>query len=221
MVKLTDFSNASRLPAIDEPGGVIGDIRSSMAYMSPEQTGRMNREVDYRSDFYSLGVLFYHLLTGTLPFNANDSLELAHCHIARRPVPPRQVNMTIPESLSLIVMKLLAKSPDDRYQSAHGIESDLRWCLEQVEDEGEIKPFALGRQDISERFTIPGKLYGRAKEKSVLNEAFDRASGGTLEIVLLSGRPGIGKTALVEEMSKPIAGRGGVFHQGQVRSART
>ena len=137
---------------------------STLAYLSPEQTGRMNRVVDYRTDFYSLGVTFYELLTGGLPFRSDDPLELIHSHIAKRPMPPSEIGGSIPEPLSRIVMKLLAKTAEERYQSALGLRADFEHCARQWTDRGEITPFPLGQQDMSDRFVVPQYLYGREQQ---------------------------------------------------------
>ena len=159
-VKLTDFSIASRLsvenPRISNPNFIEG----TLAYMSPEQTGRMNRLVDCRSDFYSLGVTLYEMLTGQLPFTATDPMELVHCHIAKMPVPPDEVG-EIPQAISDIVMKLLAKTAEDRYQSALGLKVDLETCLVQLQSSGQIENFVPGRYDRGSQLLIPQKLYGR------------------------------------------------------------
>src|SRR5580704_1128310 len=172
-VWLTGFGVASRLPRELQPPTPPDIISGTLAYMAPEQTGRMNRSVDARSDFYSLGVTLYLMLTGALPFDAADPLEWVHCHIARRPTPPRD-RAAVPEPLSAIVMKLLAKNAEERYQTAAGLEADLRRCLTQFQSHGRIDSFALGAHDSSDRLLIPEKLYGREREVDDLLAAFDR-----------------------------------------------
>jgi PAS domain S-box-containing protein len=186
------------------------------AYVSPEQTGRMNRSVDYRTDFYSLGITLYRMLTGRLPFQGNDALEWTHCHIARSPPPPAEVAPDIPEAVSGIVMKLLAKLPEDRYQSAHGLQADLERCLVQWQACGRIDPFPLAADDVSDRFQIPHKLYGRDQERATLLAAFTRvASSGDAALVTVSGYSGIGKSSLVHELHQPIVRESGYFISGK------
>jgi len=213
---LTGFGIASRLPREHrgpEPPEVIA---GTLAYMAPEQTGRMNRSVDSRSDLYALGVTFYEMLTGTLPFTATDSMEWVHCHIARQPVSPDERVAGIPEALSAIAMKLLAKTAEDRYQTAAGVEADLRRCLAAWEAFGRIDPFPLGTQDASDRLLIPERLYGREREIDTLLAAFDRVvAHGTPELVLVSGYSGIGKSSVVNELHKVLVPPRGLFASGK------
>ena len=172
--RLTGFGIASRLPRerqAPEPPEVIA---GTLAYMAPEQTGRMNRSIDSRSDLYALGVTFYQMLTGRLPFSAADPMEWVHCHIARKPVAPAERLESVPAVLSEIVMKLLAKTAEERYQTAAGVERDLRRCLAEWERNERIEPFALGEHDAPDRLMIPEKLYGREREVETLLAAFDR-----------------------------------------------
>src|SRR5947199_111145 len=183
--------------------------------MSPEQTGRMNRDVDYRTDFYSLGVTLYEMLTGKLPFESADPLEVVHCHIARVPLAPSALDGAIPGPLSDIVMKLLAKTAEDRYQSGFGLREDLARCLAEWEATGRIEGVVAGRTDLADRFLIPQRLYGRDGEVATLLAAFERASGGGAELLLVSGYSGIGKTSLIHEVHKSLTHRRRRFIPGQ------
>ncbi|MFS8117599.1 MAG: AAA family ATPase, partial [Microcoleus sp.] len=214
-VKLIDFSISSLLPREEKQIQNPNVLEGTLAYMSPEQTGRMNRGIDYRTDFYSLGVTFYQLLTGQLPFNSTDPMELVHCHIARIPTPPIDWVPAISVMVNNIIMKLMAKTPESRYQSAGGLRYDLENCWQQWQENGTISEFALGNRDICDRFVIPEKLYGRETEVKTLLEAFDRVSEGTCEIMLVAGFSGIGKTAVVNEVHKPIVRQRGYFIKGK------
>src|SRR6478672_12775799 len=220
-LKIIDFGISTILsrenPTIRNPNVLEG----TLAYMSPEQTGRMNRSLDYRTDFYSLGVTFYELLTRQLPFETTDVLELVHCHIAKQPLSPSQVNPEIPQLVSDIVMKLMGKNAEERYQSAIGIKADLEECLNQLHSHNNISVFPLGCQDISDRFQIPQKLYGREREIDSLLTAFETVSShrqdacATSSMMLISGYSGIGKSALVQELYKPITQQRGYFISGK------
>jgi PAS domain S-box-containing protein len=215
-VWLTGFGIASRVPRERQAPEPPETITGTLAYMAPEQTGRMNRSVDSRSDLYALGVTFYELLTGALPFTASDSIELIHCHIAREPVPPHEIASALPAALSMIVMKLLAKTAEERYQTAAGVGADLRKCLTAWESFGRIDPFPLGLQDASDRLMIPEKLYGREGEIATLLAAFDRVvKHGGSELVLVCGYSGIGKSSVVNELHKVIVLPRGIFISGK------
>ncbi|MGF6542033.1 serine/threonine protein kinase [Paraburkholderia youngii] len=190
-VRLTGFGIASRLPRERQSPEHPELIAGTLAYMAPEQTGRMNRSIDSRSDLYALGVTLYEMLTGTLPFTALDPLEWVHCHIARQPAAPHERVSGIPAPLSAIVMKLLSKPAEDRYQTAAGLEWDLRKCLAEWEAAHRIDPFPLGAHDTTRQLLIPEKLYGRRSEIATLLDAFERVAGqGTRELVLVSGYSG-------------------------------
>jgi predicted ATPase/signal transduction histidine kinase len=211
-VKLIDFSIASLLPRETQEIKSSNVFEGTLAYLSPEQTGRMNRGVDYRTDFYSLGVTFYELLTGRLPFETHDPMELVHCHLTKQ---PPTLEEEIPPVVSDIVMKLMAKNPEDRYQSALGIKHDLEICLNQWQETGHIESFELAKRDICDRFVVSEKLYGRQVEVNTLLAAFDRVSQGNRELILVAGFSGIGKTAVVNEVHKPIVRQRGYFIKGK------
>ncbi|MDJ0704810.1 MAG: serine/threonine-protein kinase PknK [Leptolyngbyaceae cyanobacterium MO_188.B28] len=214
-VKLIDFSSASLLPKETQEIQNPNVLEGRLAYLAPEQTGRMNRGIDYRVDFYGLGVTLYELLTGELPFQSDNPLELVHCHIAQTPTPPHQVNSAIPPMVSAIVLKLMAKNAEDRYQSALGLRYDLEQCLSQWRQVGEIVAFKVGQRDLSDRFLIPEKLYGREAEVQTLLDAFERIAKGHSEMMLVAGFSGIGKTAVVNEVHKPITRQQGYFIKGK------
>ncbi|MEH2066453.1 MAG: AAA family ATPase [Nostoc sp.] len=249
VVKIIDFGIATEFNRTNPTFKSPHVLEGTLAYLSPEQTGRMNRLLDYRTDFYSLGVTFYELLTGHLPFPTTDMLELVHCHIAKQPVPPHEINTTIPKPVSDIILKLMAKNAENRYQSAWGIKADLEICVQQLAEIGQISSIQLGLQDVSDQFQIPQKLYGRDKEVAMLLAAFvrvacpednrvacpesncvaalpnnsettsQREQAGEpkfqVEMMLVSGYAGIGKSALVQEIYKPITQKRGYFISGK------
>lgn len=215
-VRFTGFGLASRLPrerqAPDPPEAIAG----TLPYMAPEQTGRMNRSIDSRSDLYSFGVVLYQMLTRSLPFTASEPLEWVHCHIARKPLAPHERLENIPAPVSQIVMKLLAKTGEERYQTAFGIEKDLRHCLAEWERKGRIDPFPLGEHDAPDRLLIPEKLYGRMREVETLLDSFDRVvKSGVPELVLVSGYSGIGKSSVVHELHRALVPPRGLFAAGK------
>ena len=211
-VKVGNFGAASRVAREQTAAGPERLLEESLPYVSPELTGRMNRAVDSRSDLYSLGITYYQLLTGRLPFTARDAIGWVHCHVARKPAPLARFRDGLPSVLSDIVLKLLAKVPDDRYQSAAGLQRDLERCLRQLRESGNITSFALGAEDTSDRFLVPQTVYGREAACAALREAFERVvATGQPELVLVSGPSGIGKSAVVYELRRPIMGRQGFF----------
>jgi len=219
---LIDFSIASLLPKESQQLQNPNQLEGTLAYISPEQTGRMNRGIDYRSDFYGLGVTFYQLLAGKLPFESNDAMELVHSHIAKMPAALGNRELLtgnrgeeIPGVLSELVLKLMAKNAEDRYQSAKGIKHDLEVCWRQWQEKGSISAFELASRDLSDRFIIPEKLYGRETEVKTLLDAFERVGAGTTETILVAGFSGIGKTAVVNEVHKPIVEKRGYFIEGK------
>ncbi len=263
-IQLIDFSIASVLPKETQGAQNPRGLEGTLAYLSPEQTGRMNRGIDYRTDFYGLGVTLYELLVGQVPFQSKDPMELVHCHIARTPAAPDNINPSLPPVLSAIVLKLMAKNAEDRYQSALGLKRDLEHCLIQWKDTETITDFELGQQDVSDRFLIPEKLYGRQSAVQTLLDAFSRISqpteeatisdtaksvedtylehtntkkanteknnteknnvekisakkirSGNAEVLLVAGFSGIGKTAVINEVHKPITRQRGYFIKGK------
>ncbi|MEH2025344.1 AAA family ATPase [Nostoc sp.] len=233
VIKFIDFGIATQFNRTNPTFKSHYVLEGTPAYLSPEQTGRMNRLLDYRTDFYSLGVTFYELITGYLPFPTTDILELVHCHIAKQPPPPYKLNATIPKPVSDIIVKLMAKNAEDRYQSTWGIKADLEFCADQLKEIGQIDSIQLGLQDVCDQFQIPQKLYGRDNEVSMLLAAFDRVTSSQnyaqktvqqeqkdnrtfkVEMMLVSGYSGIGKSALVQELYKPITQKRGYFIWGK------
>ncbi|MDJ0695612.1 ATP-binding sensor histidine kinase [Mastigocoleus sp. MO_188.B34] len=214
-VKLIDFSIASLLPKETQEIQNPNVLEGTLSYLAPEQTGRMNRGIDYRSDFYAIGVTLYQLLTGRLPFVADDPLELVHCHIAKIATAVHQVNTNVPKILGAIVAKLMAKNAEDRYQSALGLKHDLQFGLNQWKETGSIAEFDLGQRGLCDRFLVPEKLYGREAEVQTLLDTFDRVADGNSELMLVAGFSGIGKTAVVNEVHKPIVKQRGYFIKGK------
>jgi len=215
-VWLMGFGIASRLPRERQSAEPPEFIAGTLAYMAPEQTGRMNRSIDSRSDLYALGVTLYEMLTGTLPFTASDPMEWVHCHIAKQPLPPAERRKDVPRSVSGIITKLLAKTAEERYQTAAGLESDLRRCLAEWDCDHRIGEFLLGEHDRPDRLLIPEKLYGRQREVGTLLASFDRVvKSGTPELMLVSGYSGIGKSSVVNELHKALVWPRGLFASGK------
>jgi len=214
-VKLIDFGIASELHTENAEATGVNSLGGTLEYIAPEQTGRMNRSIDYRSDYYSLGVTFYELLSGVLPFLVEDQMELVHCHIARQPILLNQFDPSIPVALAQIIEKLMAKTAEERYQSSFGLKADLEICVDAFITTGTIKDFTIGKVDILERFQIPKRLYGREVEMELLVSALNKVGKGNTEILLVSGYAGIGKSALVSEMHKFIAAKNGYYTSGK------
>ncbi len=204
MLKLIDFSSAGIISRENPTVETAMLMTATLPYMSPEQTGRMNRMVDWRTDFYSLGVTLYELFTGRLPFEATEPLELVHAHMALMPEPPHEINEDIPPVLSDIILKLMAKDAEGRYQSALGILQDLKECSDRFSASGRIDSFEIAQKDISDRLQIPQKLYGREAEIETLLKGFEQVSVGACKTVLVTGPAGIGKSALVREVQSAI-----------------
>ena len=214
-VRLIDFHISSELSRERQGLELSKGLEGSLPYVSPEQTGRMNRAVDYRSDYYSLGATFFELLTGELPFEAGNVLEWIHCHISKPPPAPRAILPAIPRMVSDIVVKLMAKNAEDRYQSAYGLIVDLQRCHDELNRLGAIQPFELGARDVSSRFEIPERLYGRDAELALLRDCCDRVTQGANELCVVSGYSGVGKSALVNELVRSIAREQGYLIQGK------
>src|SRR6516164_7372345 len=213
---LKGFGIASRLPRERQAPEPPELVAGTLAYMAPEQTGRMNRSIDSRSDLYALGVTLYEMLTGSIPFTANDPMEWVHCHIARQPVSPGERRRDVPETISQIILKLLAKTAEDRYQTATGLMADLGKCLDEWESYKRIRSFSLGAHDISDRIHMPEKLYGRDREIKTLLDAFDQVvTAGKTNLVLVSGYSGIGKSSVVNELHKVLVPPRGLFASGK------
>ncbi len=215
VLKIIDFGISTQLSKQSLSFKNPNVLEGNLAYISPEQTGRMNRSLDYRTDFYSLGITLYELFTGIIPFATTDIMELVHCHIAKQPVPPHHINSDLSEAISNIIMKLIEKTAEARYKSAWGLIADLQVCKDALQKTGTIEVFPLAQQDISDRFHIPQKIYGRKNERDMLLEAFERVTNKKSEIMLITGYSGIGKTVLVKEIYTSLTEKNGYFISGK------
>ncbi|WPC43820.1 diguanylate cyclase domain-containing protein [Clostridium sp. JS66] len=211
-VKLTGFESAS---LFSQELSYVNDLENALEYISPEQTGKTKSKIDYRTDFYSLGIIFYEMITGFLPFQADDKLAMVHCHLAVQPAPPCENNIDIPKVISDIVMKLIEKMPENRYQSAVGLKRDLQRCKKLFENTGSVEYFKIGEKDFSEAFKIPDKLYGREKEIKILKAAFQRINKKPMEIVMITGYSGVGKSQLVNTVQRSVKEQFGYFISGK------
>jgi len=216
-IKIIDFNQATYWRQRTQPGVPGHDVTGSLAYLAPEKTGRVNRsfELDHRSDLYSLGITFYQLLCGTLPFKAADTMGLIHQHIAVQPMPPHQYKSTISQQLSHIILKLLQKEAEKRYQSAEGLLYDLNYCLLALNETGAIPEFKLGEKDFSNKLILSSYLYGREAETKTLLAALERISQGAREVLMVTGQPGVGKSILIQEIQKSITLKKGYFLTGK------
>lgn len=215
VIRLIDFSIASELSQERQNGSLSGRLEGALPYMSPEQTGRMNRDLDHRSDFYSLGVTLFEMLTGRLPFRAQSALEWVHSHIGRPAPAPDEFDAAIPKALSTIVLKLLSKNAEDRYQSGFGLCQDLDRCRRELAQTGAISTFALGLRDVPRTFRVPQKLYGREAELATLLTLIEQVTGGAALFCMVSGYSGLGKSALISEINKLLVGHRGYLIQGK------
>lgn len=214
-VKLTDFGIIAELTHENDEIYHPDVIQGTLSYMSPEQTGRVNRETDYRADIYALGILFFEMLTGELPFRSSDPMEMIHAHIALEPKPPNHVNTAVPNVLSKIILKMMAKAPEERYQNCFGLAVDLQTCLELLTENNQIEAFPIAKRDLAQKFIVPPILVGREEESQKLMDSFKRVTNGATELMLVSGRPGIGKSALINEIHKPVVAKNGYFISGK------
>lgn len=215
-VKIIDFGISTQLNKLTYQPRHPKQLEGTLAYISPEQTGRMNRALDYRTDFYSLGVTLYEMFTGKLPFESSDPMELVHSHLVKSPTPPDEINSSIPSAISQIILKLLEKKAEERYQSAAVLVDDLEECLKQFEGKGRIENFIPGKNNVSDRFQLSQKLYGREEIVKILEEAFqDVCDTGDCELTLVEGYSGVGKTSIIQELYKPVTRKRGTFISGK------
>ncbi|NLD47246.1 MAG: AAA family ATPase [Clostridiaceae bacterium] len=214
-VKLIDFGISAKYLREASQHINLNILEGSLDYLSPEQTGRINRPVDYRTDLYSLGITLYEVFTGQLPFRCDDEIEIIYSHIAKTPIPPIELNPEIPQILSDIIIKLISKAAEERYQSSLGLKKDLEYCLKMLEEKRKITGFVLGDGDYGDRFEIPHKLYGREAEIELMIDVFEKAADGHCEFLWVSGYSGIGKSSLIHEILKPITVKKGYFISGK------
>lgn len=214
-LKLIDFGIALTLAQQKTLPAIPSQLAGTLAYISPEQTGRTNRSIDYGTDFYALGVTLYEMLAGECPFTATDTMELVHAHLASEPLSPSVKNPAVPAMVSQIVLKLMAKGAEERYQSTHGLGADLKRCLKQLRRSGQVEPFTLASRDVRQRLRIPQRLYGRDKPLETLMDCFERVARGGRELMLVAGKAGVGKSALVQSLYRPLTGERGHFASGK------
>jgi len=214
-VYIIDFSISTQIPRENQEIINPDHLEGTLAYISPEQTGRMNRSIDYRTDFYSLGITFYEMLTGKVPFESDDPLEMVHAHIAKKPIPPKKINNEIPDVISNIILKLLSKNPEDRYKNLKGLLNDLIKCNNFLIKKNKILNFKIAQKDISDKLEIPEKLYGREKEILLLNDTFKNIVSFNKEIIYVTGSSGIGKSVLINELNKIVIENKGYYIKGK------
>ncbi len=213
--QIIDFGSITKLSDLKCCESPFKELTIGLNYISPEQTGRVTRTIDARSDFYSLGIIFYELMTGQFPFSSNEPMELIYSHIAKEPVSPSRIDSGIPEIISEMILKLMAKDPEERYQSCSGLISDLKRCLQQITENRDPLNFVIGQEDVSNQFKIRKKLYGREQEISLLLSAYENIGNSNCELLLVSGYSGIGKTSLINEIHKPIIRNNGNYINGK------
>lgn len=214
-IKIIDFSSTMLITAENQEEKNLEQLQGTLEYIAPELTGRINKVIDYRTDYYSLGITFYELLTGKLPFNNSDKLELIYAHIAKEAIPPVKINDSIPQVLSNIIMKLIAKMPEDRYQSLTGLKMDIKRCEKSFETKGNIEHFKIGEKDICNNFQIPAKLYGKEKALEELYTIFEKVKDGAKELLLIEGNSGVGKSTFVNQIHNKIVESSVYFISGK------
>ncbi|MEN8905938.1 MAG: AAA family ATPase, partial [Clostridiales bacterium] len=213
-IKITGFDISSLFTEYENIEK-LNKIEGTLPYISPEQTGRLNMRIDYRTDYYSLGIVFFEMLTGILPYKFVDELELINCHLAKKPIKLTETREDIPSILEKIIFKLMEKNPEDRYQSIYGLKNDLEKCILDLSQTGKIEDFIIGTKDISNVFLISQHLYGRESEKNRLKSAFSNTIGKKGNLIVVSGSTGIGKSVLVNEIKKMVVENEGYFISGK------